>query len=132
MGHLPAIVATASLELGITWEPLSSSFKSALFPSVSSGLQTPSLAASCRGNPEGVSFPKHDLDLLASAVVQKAMLTGQIEASSYPRNPLDVLAQQIAAMIAMNDRHYKTSILWFGDVQLTEICLKMPLKVCLI
>ena len=53
---------------------------------------------------EGVSFPQHKADLLASAAaVSRAMLNGEIEASRYPRNPLDVLAQQVAAMVAMDD-----------------------------
>ena len=104
MGHLPAIVATASLELGIDMGAVELVIQVGAFPSVSSGLQRIGRSRHHVGGiPEGVSFPKHDSDLLASAVVQKAMLTGQIEASSYPRNPLDVLAQQIAAMIAMND-----------------------------
>lgn len=104
MGHLPAIVATASLELGIDMGAVELVVQVGAFPSVSSGLQRIGRSRHHVGGvPEGVSFPKHDADLLASAVVQKAMLTGKIEASVYPRNPLDVLAQQIAAMIAMND-----------------------------
>ena len=73
-------------------------------PTVSSGLQRVGRTRhQVGGVPEGVSFPKHDADLLASAVVSRAMLDGAIEASRYPRNPLDVLSQQIAAMVAMDD-----------------------------
>ena len=103
-GQLPAIVATASLELGIDMGAVELVIQVGAFPSVTSGLQRVGRARHHVGGiPEGVSFPKHPADLLASAVVGRAMLDGKIEPSRYPRNPLDVLAQQIAAMIAMDD-----------------------------
>ena len=103
-GQLPAIVATASLELGIDMGAVELVIQVGAFPSVSSGLQRVGRARHHVGGvPEGVSFPKHAGDLLASAAVSHAMLKGDIEASRYPRNPLDVLAQQVAAMVAMDD-----------------------------
>ena len=98
-GQLPAIVATASLELGIDMGAVELVIQVGAFPSVTSGLQRVGRARHHVGGiPEGVSFPKHPADLLASAVVGRAMLDGKIEPSRYPRNPLDVLAQQVAAM----------------------------------
>ena len=104
LGHLPAIVATASLELGIDMGAVELVIQVGAFPSVSSGLQRVGRARHHVGGvPEGVSFPKHPADLLASAAVSRAMLDGDIESSRYPRNPLDILAQQTAAMVAMDD-----------------------------
>ena len=101
-GQLPAIVATASLELGIDMGAVDLVVQVESPPSISSGMQRIGRAQHHVGGvPEGVTFPKFRSDLIACAASTRAMLEGRIEASYYPRNPLDVLAQQIVAMLSI-------------------------------
>ncbi len=103
-GELPCVVATSSLELGIDMGAVDLVIQVESPPSVANGLQRVGRAGHQVGAvSEGVMFPKHRGDLLASAVVAQRMQAGEIEAIAAPRNPLDVLAQQIVAMIAMDD-----------------------------
>ncbi|MGA3120193.1 MAG: DEAD/DEAH box helicase [Polyangiaceae bacterium] len=103
-GHLRAIVATSSLELGIDMGALDLVIQVEAPPSVASGLQR--IGRACHGLggiPHGVLLPKHRQDLVACAAAAIGMRTGQVEETFYPRNPLDVLAQHIVAMAAMDD-----------------------------
>jgi ATP-dependent Lhr-like helicase len=101
-GHLRALVATSSLELGIDMGAIDLVIQIEAPPSVASGLQRIGRAGhSIDQVSEGVIFPKFRGDLVASAAVTAAMKQGKVEASRYPRNPLDVLAQQLVAMGSM-------------------------------
>jgi ATP-dependent Lhr-like helicase len=101
-GHLRALVATSSLELGIDMGAIDLVIQIEAPPSVASGLQRIGRAGHRIDQvSEGVIFPKFRGDLLASAAVTAAMRQGKVESSRYPRNPLDVLAQQLVAMGAM-------------------------------
>ncbi|HVS68129.1 MAG TPA: DEAD/DEAH box helicase [Mycobacteriales bacterium] len=103
-GELPCVVATSSLELGIDMGAVDLVVQIESPPSVASGLQRIGRAGHQVGaRSDGVMFPKHRGDLLASAVTAQRIQAGQIEAIAMPRNPLDVLAQQIVAMLAMDD-----------------------------
>ena len=103
-GHLPAVVATSSLELGIDMGAVDLVVQIEAPPSVAAGLQRVGRAGHQVGAvSSGVVFPKHRGDLLSCAVVAERMAAGRIEALRYPRNPLDVLAQQVVAMAAMDD-----------------------------
>jgi len=98
-GHLPAIVATSSLELGIDMGAVDLVIQVESPASVASGLQRVGRAGHQVGEPSrGVFFPKYRGDLLETAVVTARMHEGAIEETKLPRNPLDVLAQQIVAM----------------------------------
>jgi ATP-dependent helicase Lhr and Lhr-like helicase len=100
-GHLRALVATSSLELGIDMGAIDLVIQIESPPSVASGLQRIGRAGHRLDEiSTGIVFPKFRGDLVASAAVTRAMLRGQVEPSRYPRNPLDVLAQQIVAMVA--------------------------------
>ncbi len=102
-GHLPAVVATSSLELGIDMGAVDLVVQIEAPPSVSAGLQRVGRAGHQVGAvSRGVVFPKHRGDLLSCAVVAERMGEGAIEELRYPRNPLDVLAQQIVAMVALD------------------------------
>ncbi len=102
-GHLPAVVATSSLELGIDMGAVDLVIQVEAPPSVAAGLQRVGRAGHQVGAvSRGVVFPKHRGDLLSCAVVAERMVDGAIEELRYPRNPLDVLAQQIVAMVAMD------------------------------
>ncbi len=101
-GHLRALVATSSLELGIDMGAIDLVIQIEAPPSVASGLQRIGRAGHSIGQvSEGVIFPKYRGDLVACAAVTAAMRRGKVESSRYPRNPLDVLAQQLVAMASM-------------------------------
>lgn len=101
-GHLRALVATSSLELGIDMGAIDLVIQIEAPPSVASGLQRIGRAGHSIGQvSEGIIFPKFRGDLVACAAVTAAMRVGKVESSRYPRNPLDVLAQQLVAMTSM-------------------------------
>ena len=101
-GHLRALVATSSLELGIDMGAIDLVIQIEAPPSVASGLQRIGRAGhSIDQVSEGIIFPKYRGDLVACAAVTAAMRQGKVESSRYPRNPLDVLAQQLVAMASM-------------------------------
>ena len=101
-GHLRALVATSSLELGIDMGAIDLVIQIEAPPSVASGLQRIGRAGHSVGQAsEGIIFPKFRGDLVACAAVTAAMRQGKVESSRYPRNPLDVLAQQLVAMASM-------------------------------
>ena len=101
-GHLRALVATSSLELGIDMGAIDLVIQIEAPPSVASGLQRIGRAGHSVGEiSEGIIFPKFRGDLVACAAVTAAMRQGKVESSRYPRNPLDVLAQQLVAMASM-------------------------------
>ncbi len=101
-GHLRALVATSSLELGIDMGAIDLVIQIEAPPSVASGLQRIGRAGhSINEVSKGIIFPKFRGDLVACAAVTAAMRAGKVESSRYPRNPLDVLAQQLVAMVSM-------------------------------
>src|SRR5665648_966726 len=103
-GHLPAVVATSSLELGIDMGAVDLVVQVGAPPSVASGLQRVGRAGHQVGAvSRGVIFPTHRGDLVPSAVTAGRMRVGAIEELRVPANPLDVLAQQVVAMVAMQD-----------------------------
>ena len=102
-GHLPCVVATSSLELGIDMGAVDLVVQVEAPPSVASGLQRVGRAGHQVGEvSRGVLFPKHRADLVQTAVTVERMRSGQIEALKIPANPLDVLAQQIVACVAVD------------------------------
>jgi len=102
-GHLRALVATSSLELGIDMGAIDLVVQIEAPPSVASGLQRIGRAGHRIDEvSEGIIFPKFRGDLVACAAVTAAMRSGKVESSRYPRNPLDVLAQQLVAMVSMD------------------------------
>ena len=103
-GHLPAVVATSSLELGIDMGAVDLVVQVGSPPSVASGLQRVGRAGHQVGAvSRGVLFPTFRGDLVPTAVIAARMRAGQIEELTVPANPLDVLAQQIVAMVAVED-----------------------------
>jgi ATP-dependent Lhr-like helicase len=103
-GHLPAIVATSSLELGIDMGAIDLVIHVEAPPGVASALQRIGRSGHHLSVPsKGVILPKHRGDLLACAALTVRMREGQVEAIGYLRNPLDVLAQQVVAMVAVED-----------------------------
>jgi ATP-dependent Lhr-like helicase len=102
-GHVKALVATSSLELGIDMGAIDLVVQIEAPATVASGLQRIGRAGHSVGEESrGVIFPKYRGDLLACAALTRAMLDGAVETTRYPRNPLDVLAQQIVAMVSLD------------------------------
>jgi ATP-dependent Lhr-like helicase len=100
-GHIPCLVATSSLELGIDMGAVDLVIQVESPKSVARGLQRVGRAGHDLGSTsKGRIFPKFRADLLECAVVARAMRNGEIESTVIPRNPLDVLAQQIVAIVA--------------------------------
>ena len=102
-GHIRALVATSSLELGIDMGAIDLVVQIEAPPSVASGMQRIGRAGHQAGAvSEGIIFPKFRGDLVACAAVARAMHEGQVESTRYPRNPLDVVAQQVVAMAGLD------------------------------
>ncbi|MFN2977022.1 Lhr family helicase [Terriglobus aquaticus] len=100
-GHIRALVATSSLELGIDMGAVDLVIQIEAPPSVASGMQRIGRAGHQVGAPsKGIIFPKYRADLIACAAVTRAMHEGHVESTRYLRNALDVLAQQMVAIIA--------------------------------
>jgi ATP-dependent Lhr-like helicase len=104
LGHLRALVATSSLELGIDMGAIDLVVQIEAPPSVATGLQRVGRAGHSVGETsQGVIFPKFRGDLLAAAATAERMQLGSVEAVAFPRNPLDVLAQQVVAVVSDGD-----------------------------
>ncbi len=98
-GDLKAIVATNSLELGIDIGALDEVMLVQSPPSISSAVQRVGRAGHRVGETSrGTFFPTHDLDLVASAVIARAVAEGDIERLRPVENALDVLAQILVSM----------------------------------
>ncbi|GAB4517904.1 MAG: ATP-dependent helicase [Haliangiales bacterium] len=103
-GHIRAIVATSSLELGIDMGAVDLVVLVGSPGAVARGLQRVGRAGHGVGEVSaGRIFPKHRGDLLEAAVIAERMYAGAIETIALPENPLDVLAQQIVAAVAVED-----------------------------
>ena len=101
-GSLPAVVATASLELGIDMGAVDLVCQVESPGSVARGLQRVGRAGHVvRGVSKGRLIAKTPGDLLESAALCRGMLAGAIEPLRVPHGCLDVLAQQVVACIAM-------------------------------
>ncbi len=101
-GRLPALVATASLELGIDMGAVDLVCQVESPKSVATGLQRVGRAGHLyKAASKGRLLPKTRFDLLETVVISDAMCQGMVSSLKIPRNCLDVLAQQIVAMVAM-------------------------------
>jgi ATP-dependent Lhr-like helicase len=102
-GRLPAVVATASLELGIDMGAVDLVCQVESPGNVARALQRVGRAGHVVGQKsKGRLIPKMASDLLEQAVLAREMAAGHVEEIRVPINCLDVLAQQIVAMIAMD------------------------------
>ncbi len=103
-GKLPALVATATLELGIDMGAIDLVCQVESPPSVASGLQRVGRAGHLyQVASKGRLIPKTRLDLLKMAAVTRAMFKGEVSSIKIPQNCLDILAQQIVAMVAVQN-----------------------------
>lgn len=102
-GELAAVVATASLELGIDMGAVELVCQVESPGSVSRGLQRVGRAGHVVGRvSKGRLFAKTAGDLIESAALCGEMVRGRVETLRVPTNCLDVLAQQVVACVAMD------------------------------
>ena len=100
-GDLRALVATASLELGIDVGPVELVCQLGSPRSIATFLQRVGRANhSLRGVPKGRLFPLTRDELVESAALLVAVGKGRLDAVIPPVAPLDILAQQIVAEVA--------------------------------
>ena len=100
-GDLRALVATASLELGIDIGPVELVCQVGSPRAIATLLQRVGRSNHSRGGtPEGILFPLTRDELVECAALLAATAAGGLDATHPPVAPLDILAQQIVAEVA--------------------------------
>lgn len=103
-GKLKALVATASLELGIDIGSVDLVCQIGSPKSISAFLQRVGRSGhTVSGTPKGKLFPLSRDELVESVAILKAVKRGELDQIIVPEKPLDVLAQQIVAEVASQD-----------------------------
>ena len=103
-GELRAVVATASLELGIDIGSIDLVVQLGTPRSISVALQRIGRSGHWIGaRPHGRLFPTTRDELLECAALVRAIRTGAMDAIVIPAAPLDILAQQIVAACASEE-----------------------------
>jgi ATP-dependent helicase Lhr and Lhr-like helicase len=103
-GELRALVATASLELGIDIGEVDLVCQLASPRSIAAFLQRVGRSGhSIGGTPKGRLFPLSRDDLVECAALLLAVRRGELDLLRLPARPLDVLAQQIVAEVAARE-----------------------------
>jgi ATP-dependent Lhr-like helicase len=113
-GQLKAIVATASLELGIDIGFIDLVCQVGSPRSIATFLQRVGRAGHAIGRtPKGRLFALTRDELLEAMALIRAVRTGKLDRIEMPMAPLDILAQQIVASVACEE---------FGEDELFEMC----------
>jgi len=104
-GELDALIATASLELGIDIGSVDLVYQLESPKTIATGLQRIGRAghlldATSKGR---VLVFERD-ELMEAAAIARAMMQGEVDAISIPRGCLDVLSQQIVGIVSTDDR----------------------------
>jgi ATP-dependent Lhr-like helicase len=103
-GRLRAVVATASLEMGIDMGAVDLVCQVESPGNIARALQRVGRAGHLVGQQsKGRLIPKTLPDLVSEAALAAEMAAGHVEALHVPMNCLDVLAQQVVAMVAIED-----------------------------
>jgi ATP-dependent Lhr-like helicase len=103
-GELRAVVATASLELGIDIGTVDLVCQIGSPRSIAVALQRIGRAGHWVGaKPKGRIFATTRDELIESAAVIRSIKRGELDRLEIPRAPLDILAQQVVAMAACDD-----------------------------
>src|SRR5215472_6519945 len=103
-GEIRALVATASLELGIDIGSVDLVCQIGSPRSISTALQRIGRAGHWRGAiPKGRFFVTTRDDLLECAALVRAIRQGDLDSIAVPEAPMDILAQQIVAACAAED-----------------------------
>src|SRR5438067_1381270 len=103
-GELKALVATASLELGIDIGSVDLVCQLGTTRSIATLLQRVGRAEHNRGGlPKGRLFPLSRDELIECAALLRCVHRGELDRLSIPEKPLDVLAQQLVAAASTGD-----------------------------
>src|SRR5438105_9734625 len=103
-GRLKALVATASLELGIDIGSVDLVCQLGSTRSITTLLQQFGRAEHKRGGlPKGRVFPLTRDELIECAALVRSVQRGELDRLTIPEKPLDVLAQQIVAAVSTGD-----------------------------
>src|SRR5437868_6531196 len=103
-GRLKALVATASLELGIDIRSVDLVCQLGSTRSIATLLQRIGRAEHKRGGlPKGRVFPLTRDELIECAALLRCVNRGELDRLTIPEKPLDVLAQQIVAAASTGD-----------------------------
>ena len=103
-GRLKALVATASLELGIDVGDVDLVCQFGSTHSISTLLQRIGRSGHFQGGcPKGRLFPTSRDDLIECIALVDAVRRGELDVLRIPDKPLDVLAQQIIAIVACEE-----------------------------
>lgn len=103
-GKLRALVATASLELGIDVGPVELVCQIGSPRSIATFLQRVGRSGHTRfGTPKGILYPMTRDELVECAALLRAVHGGRLDSLELPRAPLDILAQQLVAECAAQD-----------------------------
>jgi ATP-dependent helicase Lhr and Lhr-like helicase len=97
-GDLRALVATASLELGIDIGPVELVSQIGSPRSIATFLQRVGRSNHTRsGTPRGILYPTTRDELVECAALMRGVRRGRLDAIVMPQRPLDILAQQMVA-----------------------------------
>lgn len=103
-GELRAVVATASLELGIDIGTVDLAIQIGSPRSIAVALQRIGRSGHWVGaRPRGILFPTTRDELIECAAIIHAIRAGDLERIEIPQNALDILAQQIVAETSCQD-----------------------------
>lgn len=103
-GGLKALVATASLELGIDVGNVDLVCQFGSTHAISTFLQRVGRSGHFQGgHPKGRLFPTSRDDLIECVALVDAVQRGELDVLRIPEKPLDVLAQQIVAIVACEE-----------------------------
>ena len=120
-GDLKALVATASLELGIDIGDVDLVCQLGSTRSISTFLQRAGRSGhAVHGTPKGRLFPLTRDELVECAAILDAVRRGELDTLHVPVHPLDVLAQQVVAMVAAED--------WGEDALLAAVRRAWPYR----
>jgi ATP-dependent Lhr-like helicase len=118
-GDLAALVATASLELGIDIGPVDLVCQVGSPRSIATFLQRVGRSNHSRsGTPKGRLFPLTRDELVECAALLAAVRSGELDAIEPSRAPLDIAAQQIVAEVAARE--------WTADGLYGLLCRASP------
>jgi ATP-dependent Lhr-like helicase len=120
-GELSALVATASLELGIDIGDVNLVCQIGSTRSIASFLQRVGRSNhTVAGFPKGRVFPLSRDELVECAALVDSVRRGELDRLSIPEQPLDILAQQIVAAVAAEE--------WTEDALFTTIRRAYPYR----
>ncbi|MFY9574164.1 MAG: DEAD/DEAH box helicase [Blastocatellia bacterium] len=120
-GELKALVATASLELGIDIGDIDLVCQLGSTRAISTLLQRVGRSGhTVTGFPKGRIFPASRDELIECAALLDSIRRGELDQLSIPEKPIDILAQQIVAAVAADE--------WVEDELFTTIRRAYPYR----